>query len=59
MTTVSDGAEGALVTPYVENESAIWNRMLVEKGVQVNEMNRKLPALEDLFLELTGGETID
>ena len=59
VTTVSDGADGALVTPYVENESAIWNRMLVEKGVQVNEMNRKLPALEDLFLELTGGESID
>jgi ABC-2 type transport system ATP-binding protein len=59
VTTVLDGADGALVTPYLENESAIWNRMLVENGVQVNEMNRKLPALEDLFLELTGGETID
>lgn len=59
VTTVSDGSDGALITPYVENETATWNRLLVEKGVQVNEMNRKLPALEDLFLELTGGESID
>ncbi|WNF24710.1 ABC transporter ATP-binding protein [Mesobacillus jeotgali] len=59
VTTVSDGPDDALVTPYIENEAATWNRMLIEKGVQVNEMNRKLPALEDLFLELTGGESID
>ena len=59
LTTVSDGPDGALITPYVETETATWNRMLVEKGVHVNEMNRKLPALEDLFLELTGGESID
>lgn len=59
VTTVSEGPDNTLVTPYIENEAAAWNRMLVEKGVQVNEMNRKLPALEDLFLELTGGETID
>lgn len=59
VTTVSDGPDDSLVTPYIENEAANWNRMLIEKGIQVNEMNRKLPALEDLFLELTGGESID
>jgi ABC-2 type transport system ATP-binding protein len=48
-----------VVTPYVENEVGDWNRTLVEAGVMVLEMNRKLPALEDLFLELTGGESID
>jgi ABC-2 type transport system ATP-binding protein len=25
----------------------------------VTEMNRKMPVLEDLFLELTGGDTIE
>ncbi|MBS8263725.1 ABC transporter ATP-binding protein [Mesobacillus boroniphilus] len=59
VTTVLEEADGALITPYIENEAATWNRMLVEKGVKVNGMNRKLPALEDLFLELTGGESID
>jgi ABC-2 type transport system ATP-binding protein len=59
LTTVTDGQEGTLVTPYSETETSSWNRILVEKGIQVKEMNRKLPALEDLFLELTGGETID
>jgi lysophospholipase L1-like esterase len=32
---------------------------LFEAGVDVLEMSRKLPALEDLFLEMTGGESID
>ncbi|WP_079508660.1 ABC transporter ATP-binding protein [Mesobacillus jeotgali] len=59
VTTVMDGPENTLITPYIENETAEWNQMLVGKGVQVNAMNRKLPALEDLFLELTGGESID
>jgi ABC-2 type transport system ATP-binding protein len=44
-----------LVTPYEENEAAIWNRELIKEGILVKEMNRKLPALEELFLELTGG----
>lgn len=59
LTAVSEAADGTLVTPYKEDETASWNRMLVERGIQVKEMNRKLPALEDLFLELTGGESID
>jgi ABC-2 type transport system ATP-binding protein len=59
VTTVSEAEDGTLVTPYMESETASWNRMLVENGISVKEMNRKLPALEDLFLELTGGESID
>lgn len=49
----------AVITPYAEPEAGEWNRKLVEAGVTVKEMNRKLPALEDLFLEMTGGESID
>jgi len=53
-------AEGELVkTAYVAEEIGQWNRALVEAGVTVMEMSRKLPSLEDLFLELTGGEGID
>ncbi|HAQ06593.1 MAG TPA: ABC transporter ATP-binding protein [Bacillus bacterium] len=59
LTNVTEGQDGTLVTPYSEEETASWNRMLVEQGIKVKEMNRKLPALEDLFLELTGGESID
>lgn len=58
-TTVIESSDGELITPYIEDQTAIWNRKLVEQGVEVREMNRKLPALEDLFLELTGGETSD
>jgi ABC-2 type transport system ATP-binding protein len=58
-TTVTEGPEGTLITPYHESGTAAWNKALVEQNVMVNEMNRKLPALEDLFLELTGGESID
>lgn len=54
--TVSDGK---LITLYDEGEVANWNRKLVISGVAVKEMKTKLPALEDLFLELTGGEHID
>lgn len=35
------------------------NDALVKAGVRVHRMERQLPALEDLFLELTGGESID
>lgn len=59
MTTVMEGTDGTLITPYVEESAASWNRKLIESGVEVREMQRKLPALEDLFLELTGGETSD
>lgn len=48
-----------LITPYLEKEVGEWNRKLVEAGIKVKEMNRRLPALEALFLEMTGGESID
>ncbi len=48
-----------LVTPFHEEDVGKWNRKLVEAGVNVKEMNRKIPTLEDIFLELTGGESID
>jgi ABC-2 type transport system ATP-binding protein len=57
-TTVNDGQDGTLVTSYSESETPLWNKALVEQGIHVKEMNRKLPALEDLFLELTGGESV-
>jgi ABC-2 type transport system ATP-binding protein len=58
-TTVKEGSEDQLVTPLNEEKIADWNRKLVEAGVQVMEMKTVLPALEDLFLELTGGNSID
>ncbi|MDQ0217805.1 ABC transporter ATP-binding protein [Peribacillus cavernae] len=54
-TEVVETDDGYLVTPYEEKQAAIWNRELITQGTQVLEMNRRLPALEDLFLELTGG----
>jgi ABC-2 type transport system ATP-binding protein len=57
-TEVIEEADETLITPYLENEVGVWNRSLVEAGIEVKEMKRKLPTLEDLFLELTGGETI-
>ncbi|RAP76840.1 ABC transporter ATP-binding protein [Paenibacillus montanisoli] len=48
-----------VLTPYNELEIGRWNQALVESGVTVTEMSRRLPSLEDLFLELTGGESID
>jgi len=58
-TPVTVGADGTLITLYNDEQAAGWNRSLVEQGIEVKEMQRKLPALEDLFLELTGGETVD
>jgi ABC-2 type transport system ATP-binding protein len=49
----------AVITPYEEERAAEWNRELVNRGVSVLEINRRLPSLEDLFLELTGGQGID
>lgn len=59
LTGVEDSGDGFLKTEYDKGQAALWNRKLVEAGVMVTEMNRKLPALEDLFLELTGGDKID
>jgi ABC-2 type transport system ATP-binding protein len=56
---VKVGADGSIITPYIEDKVADWNKKLVEAGVKVKEMTAKLPALEDLFLELTGGGSHD
>lgn len=48
-----------ILTPYREEDVGEWNRKLVERGVTVTEMTRKVPALEELFLQVTGGESID
>ncbi|WP_240415614.1 ABC transporter ATP-binding protein [Paenibacillus periandrae] len=48
-----------LITPYMEQEIGRWNQILVAAGVTVTEISRKLPSLEDLFIELTGGQGID
>jgi ABC-2 type transport system ATP-binding protein len=47
------------LTEFDQTQIAEWNKQLVYEGVEVTEMNRKLPVLEELFLELTGGVTID
>ncbi|WP_241481546.1 ABC transporter ATP-binding protein [Mesobacillus campisalis] len=57
-TQVHNAQDGTLVTSYSDSETPLWNKAMVEQGILVKEMNRKLPALEDLFLELTGGESV-
>ncbi|MTT32661.1 ATP-binding cassette domain-containing protein [Terrilactibacillus sp. BCM23-1] len=57
-TDVTEHLEG-LITPYSEENVSLWNKKLVNKGVQVNEIKKMKPALEDLFLELTGGKKSD
>jgi len=54
LTDVSETADGYLVTAFEEKEVPKWNVQLINEGISVLEMNRKLPALEDLFLEVTG-----
>lgn len=54
MTDVSETTDGYLVTAFQEKEIPKWNVQLINEGISVLEMNRKLPALEDLFLEVTG-----
>jgi ABC-2 type transport system ATP-binding protein len=51
--------DGTLLTEFVETQIAEWNKQLVLAGIEVTEINRKLPVLEELFLELTGGVAID
>jgi ABC-2 type transport system ATP-binding protein len=58
-TEIEEKGEGTILTDFAETEIAEWNKQLVEAGVRVTEMNRKLPVLEELFLELTGGDSID
>ncbi|QPA32614.1 ABC transporter ATP-binding protein [Thermaerobacillus caldiproteolyticus] len=50
---------GTLITPYEAKQLPKWNEKLVQAGVEVSEIQPKLPTLEDLFIDLTGGETID
>ncbi|OCA81527.1 ABC transporter ATP-binding protein [Bacillus sp. FJAT-27225] len=59
LTTIEVRGDGTILTEYSPEKAADWNRKLVQSGVEVSEMNRKMPVLEDLFLELTGGDTID
>lgn len=57
-THLEEREDGKILTEYAAGKIAEWNRSLVLAGVSVTEMNRKLPVLEDLFLELTGGDKI-
>jgi ABC-2 type transport system ATP-binding protein len=59
ITNIEENEDGSILTEFDENKTPEWNKMLVEEGVAVTEMHRKLPVLEDLFLELTGGESIE
>ncbi|QOR67948.1 ABC transporter ATP-binding protein [Cytobacillus suaedae] len=58
-TTVVSEEDGLLVTFYDQEKVSLWNQKLVQAGVKVSEIQTKFPTLEDLFIELTGGETID
>lgn len=42
----------------MEQEIGRWNQILVSAGVTVTEISRKLPSLEDLFIELTGDKAL-
>jgi ABC-2 type transport system ATP-binding protein len=59
LTKIEQKDDGTILTEFNEQLIPIWNKQLVEAGVAVMEMNRKMPVLEDLFLELTGGDTIE
>lgn len=58
-TTVKIADDEKLITPYISDNIASWNKRLVEANIQVKEMKTVLPTLEDLFLEMTGGNRID
>ncbi|USK58328.1 ABC transporter ATP-binding protein [Peribacillus asahii] len=61
LTEVMETEDGYVLTSFDEEETPKWNKALVKHGVKILEMNRRLPTLEDLFLELTdgGGAGID
>jgi ABC-2 type transport system ATP-binding protein len=59
VTTIEEREDGSFTTEYDDLKTAEWNKMLVEADVSVTEMYRKMPVLEDLFLELTGGDSIE
>ncbi|MED4205173.1 ABC transporter ATP-binding protein [Neobacillus mesonae] len=59
LTAIEVKENGTFWTEFNEQMTPQWNKQLVDAGVSVLEMHRKMPVLEDLFLELTGGETIE
>ena len=59
LTEMQVNDDGTFVTEYDEQKIPDWNKKLVTAGVSVTEINRKMPVLEDLFLELTGGDSIE
>jgi ABC-2 type transport system ATP-binding protein len=59
LTSIEEKEDGTVLTEFDEQKIPEWNKQLVEAGVSVTEINRKLPVLEDLFLELTGGDMIE
>jgi ABC-2 type transport system ATP-binding protein len=48
-----------VITPFLEEEAGNWSKMLFAANVNIIEMNRQIPSLEQLFLELTGGNSIE
>lgn len=56
---VAAGATGRLVVPADGRSGADINRLLVEAGIYADELRRAAVSLEDVFLEITGGETGD
>ncbi|MGE6488596.1 ABC transporter ATP-binding protein [Paenisporosarcina sp. NPDC076898] len=58
-TTILYEHDGQLITLYDEQKLSFINERLVREGVKVSGIQTKIPTLEDLFIELTGGETID
>jgi ABC-2 type transport system ATP-binding protein len=59
ITTIEEKDDGEILTEFDEVKTPEWNKLLVNAGVSVTEMHRKLPVLEELFLELTGGDSIE
>ncbi|EMY1013096.1 ABC transporter ATP-binding protein [Listeria monocytogenes] len=51
--------DGEYLVTAMNEECAEWNEQLVAKGIKVHEIDKRKPSLEDLFLELTGGQSID
>lgn len=58
MTDVTE-QDGAYYTSFEADKLPVWNSRVVRAGVQVLEMQKITPSLEDLFIELTGGQGID
>lgn len=59
LTEVRVADDQTLWTPYLADQVSRWNKQLISRNIEILEMRRQSPTLEDLFLELTGGESID